>query len=200
MVNGKIIKVCGMREARKHTGDRIAPRYRYAGIYLLSQISPGMSYELPAYLPIHTHRVGVFCERRQTIVSMYADRFGLNYVQLHGNESPEYCRSLYSMGIKIIKAFSISHPKDLKNVYKYEKVCDLFPVRYQMRTIRRLRSNLFDWNILHTYNGLLPFLLSGGINSYSANALKGFKHPRLAGYDLNSRFELEPGKKIRYES
>ena len=29
----------------------------------------------------------------------------------------------------------------------------------------------------------------------SANALKEFKHPRLAGYDLNSRFELEPGKK-----
>ena len=37
--------------------------------------------------------------------------------------------------------------------------------------------------------------ISGGINSYSANALKEFKHPRLAGYDLNSRFELEPGKK-----
>ena len=45
------------------------------------------------------------------------------------------------------------------------------------------------------YNGHVPFLLSGGINSYSANALKEFKHPRLAGYDLNSRFELKPGEK-----
>ena len=44
-------------------------------------------------------------------------------------------------------------------------------------------------------NGHVPFLLSGGINSYSANALKEFKHPRLAGYDLNSRFELKPGEK-----
>ncbi len=48
---------------------------------------------------------------------------------------------------------------------------------------------------------MYPFLLSGGINSYSANALKEFKHPRLAGYtrlagyDLNSRFELKPGEK-----
>lgn len=45
------------------------------------------------------------------------------------------------------------------------------------------------------YNGHVPFLLSGGINSYSANALKEFKHPWLAGYDLNSRFELKPGEK-----
>ena len=156
--------------------------------------SPRYVYELPAYLPIHTHRVGVFVNEDKQIVSMYADRFGLNYVQLHGNESPEYCRSLYSMGIKIIKAFSISHPKDLKNVYKYEKVCDLFLFDTKCEQYGG-SGNLFDWNILHTYNGLLPFLLSGGINSYSANALKEFKHPRLAGYDLNSRFELEPGKK-----
>ena len=56
-------------------------------------------------------------------------------------------------------------------------------------------GNQFDWSILHTYNGHVPFLLSGGINSYSANALKEFKHPRLAGYDLNSRFETKPGEK-----
>ena len=44
-------------------------------------------------------------------------------------------------------------------------------------------------------NSTGTFLLSGGINSHSANALKAFDHPRLAGYDLNSRFELKPGEK-----
>jgi len=71
------------------------------------------------------------------------------------------------------------------------------------RTLTRIVSpplyggsgNQFDWSILDMYNGHVPFLLSGGINSYSANALKEFKHPRLAGYDLNSRFELKPGEK-----
>ncbi len=56
-------------------------------------------------------------------------------------------------------------------------------------------GNQFDWSILDMYNGDVPFLLSGGINSYSANALKEFKHPLLAGYDLNSRFEAKPGRK-----
>lgn len=88
--------------------------------------SPRYVYELPAYLPIHARRVGVFVNEDKQTISMYADRFGLNYVQLHGNESPEYCRSLHSTGLKIIKAFSVDRPKDLRKVYDYEKVCDLF--------------------------------------------------------------------------
>ena len=119
MVNGKIIKVCGMREAENIQEIESLQDIDMLG-FIFYPKSPRYVYELPAYLPIHTHRVGVFVNEDKQIVSMYADRFGLNYVQLHGNESPEYCRSLYSMGIKIIKAFSISHPKDLKNVYKYE--------------------------------------------------------------------------------
>lgn len=133
MINGKIIKVCGMREA-----ENIQDVESIEGIDMLGFIfypkSPRYVYELPAYLPIHARRVGVFVNEDKQIISMYADRFGLNYVQLHGNESPEYCRSLHSTGLKIIKAFSVDRPKDLRKVYDYEKVCDL-SVRYQMRTI-----------------------------------------------------------------
>lgn len=52
---------------------------------------------------------------------MYADRFGLEYIQLHGKESPEYCQSLRTSGLKIIKAFSVARPKDLNRVSEYEK-------------------------------------------------------------------------------
>ena len=120
MINGKIIKVCGMREA-----ENIQDVESIEGIDMLGFIfypkSPRYVYELPAYLPIHARRVGVFVNEDKQVVSMYADRFGLNDVQLHGNESPEYCRSLHSTGLKIIKAFSVDRPKDLKKVYDYEK-------------------------------------------------------------------------------
>ena len=122
MINGKIIKVCGMREA-----ENIQDVESIEGIDMLGFIfypkSPRYVYELPAYLPIHARRVGVFVNEDKQTISMYADRFGLNYVQLHGNESPEYCRSLHSTGLKIIKAFSVDRPKDLRKVYDYEKVC-----------------------------------------------------------------------------
>ena len=193
MINGKIIKVCGMREA-----ENIQDVESIEGIDMLGFIyypkSPRYVYELPAYLPIHARRVGVFVNEDKQIISMYADRFGLNYVQLHGNESPEYCRSLHSTGLKIIKAFSVDRPKDLRKVYDYEKVCDLFLFDTKCEQYGG-SGNQFDWSILDMYNGHVTFLLSGGINSYSANALKEFKHPRLAGYDLNSRFELKPGEK-----
>ncbi|MCS2681944.1 phosphoribosylanthranilate isomerase [Bacteroides ovatus] len=193
MINGKIIKVCGMREA-----ENIQDVESIEGIDMLGFIfypkSPRYVYELPAYLPIHARRVGVFVNEDKQTISMYADRFGLNYVQLHGNESPEYCRSLHSTGLKIIKGFSVDRPKDLRKVYDYEKVCDLFLFDTKCEQYGG-SGNQFDWSILDMYNGHVPFLLSGGINSYSANALKEFKHPRLAGYDLNSRFELKPGEK-----
>lgn len=156
--------------------------------------SPRFVYELPDYMPVHVRRVGVFVNEDKQTVMMYADRFGFDYIQLHGNESPEYCRSLHSAGLKIIKAFSIARPKDLKDVCDYDKECDLFLFDTKCEQYGG-SGNQFDWNILTGYNGRTPFLLSGGINAHSANALKEFKHPCLAGYDLNSRFELKPGEK-----
>lgn len=193
MINGKIIKVCGMREAENIRDVEALQDVDMLG-FIFYPKSPRYVYELPAYLPLNAHRVGVFVNEDKEVVKMYADRFGLDYVQLHGNESPEYCRTLHSAGLKIIKAFSIARPKDLKDVDNYEEVCDLFLFDTKCEQYGG-SGNQFDWDILQSYNGRVPFLLSGGINLYSANALKEFKHPNLAGYDLNSRFELKPGEK-----
>ena len=156
--------------------------------------SPRCIYEMPDYLPVHARRVGVFVNESRQTIDMFADRFGLNFIQLHGDESPEYCRSLQSNGFKLIKAFSIAGPKDLHPVYDYEKYCDYFLFDTKCQQYGG-SGNQFDWNILRAYNGDTPFLLSGGINPYSAKALREFHHPRLAGYDLNSRFETKPGRK-----
>ena len=111
-----------------------------------------------------------------------------------GDESPEYCRTLHSQGIRIIKAFSIALPKDLLAVFNYEGFCDYY--LFDTRTVHYGGSGQqFDWSILQRYTGSTPFLLSGGINSYSVKALKEFHHPRLAGIDINSRFETSPGIK-----
>jgi phosphoribosylanthranilate isomerase len=73
--------------------------------------------------------------------------------------------------------------------------------------IRKLRLFLFDappskevlGKVLtghpENYLGSTPFLLSGGIGPDSLSALRSFSHPALAGYDLNSRFEMRPGIK-----
>lgn len=187
-----IIKVCGMTEA-----DNIRD-VEQLGVDMIGFIfypkSPRCLCERPGYLPIYAKRVGVFVNESKENILMYADRFRLNYIQLHGNESPDYCRTLHNNGLHLIKAFSISLPKDLFDVSAYDGLCDYY--LFDTKTPQFGGSgNQFDWNILHRYNGSTPFLLSGGINPYSAKAIKEFHHPRLAGIDLNSRFETAPGLK-----
>lgn len=187
-----IVKVCGMTEA-----DNIR-QIDVLGVNLIGFIfypkSPRYLYQIPRYLPILAKRVGVFVNESKENILMYADRFGLDYIQLHGNESPEYCRSLHSHGFRIIKAFSIAFPKDLLVTSDYEGFCDYY--LFDTPTTRYGGSGQqFDWSLLQHYNEATPFLLSGGINSYSAKALKEFHHPRMAGIDINSRFETSPGIK-----
>ena len=94
----------------------------------------------------------------------------------------------------LIKAFSIAHPKDLAAVSAYKGLCDYY--LFDTKTPQYGGSgNQFDWNLLLRYTGMTPFLLSGGINPYSVKAIREFHHPKLAGIDINSRFETAPGKK-----
>lgn len=187
-----LIKVCGMTEAEN------IRRVEQLGVNMMGFIfypkSPRCLCGMPGYLPSRARRVGVFVNESKENVLMYADRFGLDYLQLHGNESPAYCRSLRRAGMRLIKAFAVAQPRDLLAVSAYNGLCDYY--LFDTKTPQYGGSgNRFDWNLLHRYDGPTPFLLSGGIHPYSAKAVREFHHPRLAGIDLNSRFETAPGIK-----
>lgn len=87
MINGKIIKVCGMREAPNIRDVESLQKVDMIG-FIFYPKSPRYIYELPAYLPVRARRVGVFVNEDKDVITMYADRFGLEYIQLHGKESP----------------------------------------------------------------------------------------------------------------
>ncbi len=192
MINGKIIKVCGMCH-----GDNIRET-EDLGVDMIGFIfypkSPRCLCELPDYLPKRAKRVGVFVDEDKDTIQMLADRFELEYIQLHGKESPSYCRTLQSAGMKLIKFFPINTRADLLHTHEYEGICDYF--LFDTKTEQHGGSGKqFDWYLLHHYAGQTPFMLSGGINQYSARALREFRHPQLAGFDINSRFEIHPGLK-----
>jgi phosphoribosylanthranilate isomerase len=117
MINGKLIKVCGMRVA-----DNIA-EVESLEVDLMGFIfyhkSPRYVFDMPAYLPTKAKRVGVFVNETKEMVRTIADRYALDYIQLHGNESPAYCKSLQQCGMKVFKAFSVDKPKDLNGVEEY---------------------------------------------------------------------------------
>ena len=83
MINGKIIKVCGMREAPNIRDVESLQKVDMIG-FIFYPKSPRYIYELPAYLPVRARRVGVFVNEDKDVITMYADRFGLEYIQLTG--------------------------------------------------------------------------------------------------------------------
>lgn len=192
MKQNLLIKVCGMTQA-ENIREVEALGADWIG-FIFYPPSPRCLCQLPAYLPEKARRVGVFVNQSKEELAMYADRFGLDYLQLHGHESPEYCRSLRLRGFRLIKAFPIACAKDFEQTSAYEHLCDYY--LFDTKTPRYGGTGQsFEWSLLQHYQGETPFLLSGGINPHSARAVREIRHPRLAGIDLNSRFETSAGIK-----
>ena len=189
-----IVKVCGMRNPENILGVIelgvnwigfifYEKSVRYFGNNHISMLS-GYSFK----------KTGVFVNATYEQILQTTATYQLDYIQLHGDETPEFCSKLQKQGIAIIKAFSVSTAKDLAKVSGYEGSADYFLFDTKCETYGGSGKS-FDWSILSAYEGKTPFLLSGGINSQSIQAINNFHHPQLAGIDLNSGFEIEPGLK-----
>ncbi len=141
-----------------------------------------------------TSKVGVFVNEDTSLVRKLYDKYGLDFVQLHGTESPQYCQALKNTGIQVIKAinpYSVVEGESLDE-YKESVYCFLFdtPGKTHGGTGRK-----FDWDLLNGLSVPQPFLLSGGIGPTDIMSVREIGHPTLMGIDVNSRFEIQPGKK-----
>ena len=140
-------------------------------------------------------KVGVFVNPEMIEVLDAIDDYGLDVVQLHGNESPEMCEDL-STEVEVIKAFSIdSTVKDIDAlVAPYDAVCDY----YLFDTAGKAaggNGEQFDLSILAKAKIEKPFFLSGGIGADDIAKVKAFRHIDFFGVDVNSKLEKEPGIK-----
>ena len=146
--------------------------------------------------------VGVFVDEMPQNIVTHAYNYKLDYIQLHGNESPIYIDNLRKTlvpdilpNVKIIKALSINEKSDVLKWKTYEGHVDMFLFDTKSTQTVGGTGKHFDWSLINMYDGNIPFLLSGGIGPDDAEAVKSFKHPMCVGIDLNSRFEKEPGMK-----
>lgn len=193
-----IVKVCGMREADNiRAVEQLGIRWMGFVFY---PPSPRYVGRRPDYLPEKAQRIGVFVNDTPENILRRTAEFRLNAVQLHGRETPAYCRTLLGMfretgrETALIKAFSIAKAEDLEQVSAYESCCRYFLFDTPCFGYGG-SGRVFDWNLLSAYQGKTPFLLSGGISVRQLPALKRFSHPQWAGIDLNSGFETRPAYK-----
>ena len=215
-----LIKVCGLRDPENikavdalgvdMTGFIFAPASpRYVGmISSHAGIIPDYSETRlnaegrnVADTGTHPKRVGVFVDDMPQNIITRIYNFSLDYVQLHGSESPVMLRNLRNSvadgiapSLKIIKAISIGSATDFERCCQYEGIADLLLFDTKCCTGGG-SGKQFDWSLLDNYHGHTPFLLSGGIGPDDAPEILRIRHPMFAGVDVNSRFETSPAVK-----
>jgi len=191
-----LIKVCGMKDP-ENIRDIISLHPDYMGFifYPKSQRFIGeLNPETLKQIPESICKVGVFVNENALNIFRIVQTYGLNAVQLHGKENPATCRILRRKRLKVIKALSISEANDLLVAEDYQTCCDY--LLFDTKTpLHGGSGQQFDWSILSSYTGRVPFFLSGGIGPDDAERITKLSHPRLKAIDINSRFETEPGRK-----
>lgn len=134
-----------------------------------------------------TKFVGVFKNQDPRFINDTAELLRLDYVQLHGNESPDYCRKI---SMPVIKALELDPAKELPNLAEFNVHAFLFD------RPKTNRENTWLHQIVETHgNELLPwqpFFIAGGLtaeNVRTAMMLNPF------AIDVASGVESSPGVK-----
>lgn len=192
-----LIKVCGMRDP-ENIDCVCETDTDYLGYIFQRESSRYVGREPDQSIfdrvPSHIKKVGVFVNEEQESLVRLCRRHGLAAAQLHGNETPMYCRAVKKNGLMIIKAVSLHDTFNFSSLESYIPVTDyfLFDNRGKLRGGTGIK---FNWKILDRYHLPVPFFLSGGIGPGDAAELKKLDHPQLFAIDINSGFETRPALK-----
>ena len=189
------IKICGLK-------------YPY-NIYEVATLQPDMMgfifYDgskrriegLPDLDYISAQKVGVFVNASIKDIINYTDHYDLDYIQLHGDETPDFVEKLkvvlpYKVGL--IKAFRVNEQFDFSTTKEFAHYCDYFLFDASGDGYGG-HGKAFNWEKLKDYQGKTPFFLAGGLSLENLDAALSLNVEQLAGLDFNSKLEIEPGVK-----
>ncbi|MBM7622596.1 phosphoribosylanthranilate isomerase [Sporohalobacter salinus] len=140
-------------------------------------------------LPPFINQTGVFVDEDLGQVREIADYCGLDTLQLHGRETPEYCQQLQEW--KVIKAFRIREELEIERMTDY-KVAGYLLDTYQPG-IAGGTGKTFNWDVALEGKKIGPVILAGGLDP--ANIVTAIKKVDPYGVDINSGVEISPGQK-----
>jgi phosphoribosylanthranilate isomerase len=152
--------------------------------FVTREQAAGIINKLPAFVDI----AGVFVNEPFDRIRQTMDECQLDWVQLHGDETPEFCQSFLSLNVRTMKALRVKGQNDIRQAEDYYTdaiLLDAFhPEKYGGTGLA------FDWNIVGHINKRV--FLAGGINPDNAPAAIELG---VYGIDLCSGVEAEPGRK-----
>ncbi len=151
-------------------------------------VTPEQAAQIINKLPAFIHVAGVFVNASLDRIKEVIGECNLDWVQLHGDESPEFCESLLSINVRTMKAIRVKDQKDIERAESFftdAVLLDAFdPQKYGGTGLT------FDWNIIGHINKRI--FLAGGINPDNVVAAVELG---VYGIDVCSGIEARPGKK-----
>jgi phosphoribosylanthranilate isomerase len=147
---------------------------------------------------LHLGKVGVFVNPTYEELMKQVDEYGLDMVQLHGDETPRFCERVANY-ITVINVFRMSENDPVDWIIKpFEDYCDMFLFDTEGVGYGGTGKK-FNWDMLKNSSLNKLFFLSGGIEPGDVEKLKTFATDDIAkkmfAIDINSKFETSPGVK-----
>jgi phosphoribosylanthranilate isomerase len=189
------IKVCGMKDP-SNIEEVVMLKPQYMGFILYEgsprYVSIKKAGDLVKNIPLSIQKTGVLVNEPLENALRIAQSGIFDILQLHGNEDVDYCKEL-SASIRIIKAFSVSKTLP-QNIPDYQPYCLMFLFDTAGSNYGGT-GKMFDHSMLDNYSLDTDYILSGGISACDSTYIKSIHSDKMAGIDLNSRFEVKPGIK-----
>ena len=144
--------------------------------------------DIVAKLPPFVETVGVFVNETSDRVNRIAEQCKLTAIQLHGDESPAFCRRIKR---RVIKAFRVKDTNSFKGMADYD-VSGFLLDSYNEES-KGGTGKTFDWNLALRAKKQGPIILAGGLNPY--NVYTAIHRVKPYGVDVCSGVEKSPGIK-----
>ena len=181
-------KVCGLfneeniYKVAELNPDYIGHIFWEKSVRYLKDASPKLKKEIK--------KTGIFFNSKIDDVFNRINEHNLACVQLHGAESPLYCKNIIDRGTQVIKSFRIDDDFDFSVLKNYENYCDLFLFDSKSE-LPGGTGESFNWENLKKYKLKKEFFISGGIGPHSIDSLFNVLKTGLPvyGIDVNSKFE-----------
>lgn len=154
----------------------------------LRRVEPSVAKKIISVLPETLLKVGVFVNEAPEEVRRMVEYCGLNVLQFHGRESPDYCQKFF---YPVFKAIHIKNLESLKDIENYHDVTILLDTYSPLQAGGT--GSAFPWEIALRAKEKRDFVLSGGLTP--SNVGEAIKTIKPWGVDVCSGVEVTPGKK-----
>jgi len=158
------------------------------------KVEPDAARGIIQVLPPEVEKIGVFADQEIGLVQEIAGHCGLTGVQLHGDESPQYCSFLRDY--KVIKAFRINARIDGEKIKTYLLNNNIKRILLDTYVPEQLggTGKTFNWEMVPRQEWYhVPVIIAGGLNA--VNVAQAIHLANPFGVDVGSGVEKEPGKK-----